>query len=216
MKLLLALLPLSAWAASITSGTISAAFQNDGPLHTVVTLAGADFSISMQAAFGADDLIKLPLSCSVGTCTYDFSQLASLSHGSAAGLYIMSVTYHGATYEYGSTPYTLALSLNLTGSSVTVPGDFTPAISRLLFTWAGVPFTAAGTFAVMDGSTVILSDTLTGGGTAGAFEGQYLAGSLFSATYDFQADYANAPEPAAFALAASGLAAIGARRRAIT
>lgn len=210
-----ALLAGSTFAASITSGTISVFTEDVGPRRTSLTLVGADFSITMGTVLSSDNLISLPPICFIGTCTYDFTQLASLTHGdeSVTGhvvSYGMSVTYHGVTYEYGSTPYTLALSLQLTGPSVTVPVDFAPSpLDRSLVYWTGVPFTASGTFAIMNGSTVILSDTLTGSGTAGADDQIYNAGAIFEAAYSFQA----VPEPAAFVLVASGLAAIGATRR---
>ena len=44
-------------------------------------MTGSDFSISMSAVLSADKLINLPPTCFFGTCTYDFSQTASLSQG---------------------------------------------------------------------------------------------------------------------------------------
>ena len=165
------------------------------------TISGINFLFGATAP----PLISGPI-CVSTTCTFNFTQ--SFTSAFEGG----SVLYNGVTYNLSPGGDVLNLTLNFTSSSVTVPVTVTgPGPGRIhLLNWSGVPFTASGSFSVMNGSTVLASDTLVGEGTAGARSTvfQSTAENNSSVSYNFAA-----PEPGSVGLVAAGLLLVGWRRR---
>ena len=185
-----ALIPLTVavsatgWSAIITSGTVQS--SPNGPNFTnSINIAGPNLAINVTSAFPALLNVSTPL-CGLGqpTCTYNFSQTASISNASPGGSsVILSLISNGNTYtnngscgNFTGACYQLLLNLTFSSSSATVPqiNEFDPMTgfpTRSVAQWSAVPFTATGNYTVTffpggAAPSVVASDTLTGSGFA--------------------------------------------------
>ena len=196
-------------AAQIKGGLITENTSTPLPSSDTISIFGNNFSISWIDNFTS---APSPGLCTTSpTCTNDFSQ--TLNENSPGSIIPFLVTYNGSIYnKLGG--YSVILNLTFTSQSVTVPvaNVGLPRVPVYLSTWSGVPFTATGSFTVMHGATVVLTDTLDGfglaGGTNGPNTGFGTGGTSF--TYAFAA----VPEPASVGLVSIGiLAGFCAKRR---
>jgi PEP-CTERM motif len=169
------------------------------------TLTGSDFSLTFVPP-GTVLTIPAGLStCSGQTCTYNFSTSGTFMAASAN----YGLIYKGVIYGAGANYDSLVLNLTFSSSVATTqlatygyafgPGDTKTA------NWGPVPYSVSGSFAVMDGSKVVVSESLTGAGTASASFFVDPATQRGDVTYSVVAT----PEPATFALIGLALLGVG-------
>jgi hypothetical protein len=202
-----ALFASATYAANITGGAIT---ENTGLLNNTdaLNIFGNNFSITW-----ADQLSSAPdpAACvATPTCTNDFSQM--LSEASPGGLLPILITYNGNIYnKLGG--YNATLDLTISSGAYTVPlsNVGTNRIPLYLALWSGVPFTVTGSFSVFQGSTLVVTDTLSGFGLAFGSNGPNTARGLGPTSFTYA--FGDVPEPATLGLVGAGLLAAWYRRR---
>ena len=208
------ILPTALVALAFTSlasaDTITAAyFTTDkiGPASTLsIGLFGANFALVFAPVLGALPTPSLG-SCTGTTCSFDFSNTGSYT----ASFLAYSLTYNGNSYGLGSDTNSLRLDLTFTSIVADTPLSevTTPPPGRVVDTalWTNIPFTVSGSFTVMKGGNVIVTDSIDGSGLAGAsFRSTRIANTA-------SVGYFIVPEPATVATVGVGLLMAGWRRR---
>lgn len=208
--MVLGLLATSAWGGSITI-----AVDYDSRYGAVDTTFNMDLNgvTAHRYSSGSSTIGHLPFCDDHPVCTFT-PALGTISI--AGGGYPTQVVYHGDPNGPMGIGYLLTLTLVAIGDGATVPLTGTPPFTYA--SWTAVPFTVTGSYTVKLAGDVIQSGNLTGEGTANASASGLSSGLIFSSSafYSLSVEdpplVADAPEPAALVLAASGLAAIAYRR----
>ena len=211
MKKVILLLPLatSMWAATITSGTYTDnSYCNTGCVSgSAVTwsLSGDSLSqISVEGEPVSSALTVIFESGSFGAFSFVFGNTTSGSYPSECGSCIVSAVVGGVTYTAGANT-TFNLNLNFVGP--TLPdnpvGDcFT--LPGCTATVSGVPFTMTGSIVIVNNGITVLSDALTGAGTAQATHHIDPNVGSIDGTYTFS----TTPEPSTSGMVAFGVGGI--------
>jgi len=202
-------------AVILTSGTFDQSYGAGDNIFPPIggsfySLTGDNFFLDASrpqfATFDPSRVLScaLDLPNAIDTCTVNMSGSFPLS-SIVFAFPSSSFTYNGVSYPVAQ----VSIAMAFTSSIVQVTELCNPSQSIFKFncvgTVANIPFTVTGSFTIMNGSTVIASDTLSGHGLA-SFSGQNNDdGYGMQATYVFS----SVPEPSSIGLVASGLFAAG-------